>query len=164
FERAQVRSKSPQTVTPTASQADRRELAKRAGDFILQNVRCQNEKIIIARPQKRDFEAETFALRYLSAALGQFQYPATQSVGAKLAHLLDEGQNGLAFTAQRSKFNRIAEGILASRDERHNQKPFLNGAVSPFELFCASSLLPLANALAQTLHAPSFILPQTAAI
>ncbi|MGL4404910.1 MAG: tRNA lysidine(34) synthetase TilS, partial [Notoacmeibacter sp.] len=33
FERAQVRSKSPQTVTPTASQADRRELAKRAGDF-----------------------------------------------------------------------------------------------------------------------------------
>lgn len=164
FERVRIRS-ADATASPTLPSLEVRiELIARAANFILQNVKIENGAALIQRPKVRDVEAEILAIRYLAATLGQFEYPAPQSVGSRLATLLDDGDNGIAYTAQRCRFVRTAFGISALRDRRHQNLSFPSAKISPFEQFCTKSMLPIANALAKTLGAADFILPNAASI
>jgi tRNA(Ile)-lysidine synthase len=158
FERVRVRKENSHKNLALPDGKRREELAVRAAAFIDENLDREGNALIIQRPNLRDYDAEAFALRYLAAALGGFDYPAPKTVGMALTHLLNTGNRGEAFTAQRSVFIRIGGGISVSPEARHASRPWLNSKVSPFETFCAKSLTPLAHALASKLGAPKFIL------
>ena len=166
FERARVRLDKLGLFKNVTLQPvkEREALAVQAANFIDRHVHRDNDQILISRPAEQQSEGQIFALRYLAAALGGFAYPASRAVAQRMIGLLDAGQNGQAYTAQRCKFTRCANGILATRDQRHANLPWLEGTISPFETLCAKSLLPLANALAKTLGAPAFNWPPAAAI
>ncbi len=175
FERVRVRNSS--VADPDnrfdASLVQRADLAGRAGAFILRHVRREGCRVQIMEPQAHDDDAVVFALRYLAAALGGFDYAASPHIGARLAALLSHGRNQESYTAQRCRFTRFEGGLSVTPDPRHAfeasaQKawpaPGIAPRVAPFEVFCGLSLLPLANALSETLGAPRFIVPQAAAI
>jgi tRNA(Ile)-lysidine synthase len=140
------------------------DLATRAAAFIWHNTRRDGNCIVISRPNQRDQDAEVFALRYLAATSGGFDYPATFATGTRICSLLNGGNNGVAFTAQRSRFIRTSEGLRVTTDLRHVSRPWLEPRVQPFETFCGKSLLPLANALAKIVEALPFLSPEQAAI
>jgi tRNA(Ile)-lysidine synthase len=164
FERSRVRAENVEVTFAPAASAPRADLMERAAAFIMQHVNRTGDSVIVKRPQARDREVESLALRYLAAALGQFEYSPPQTIGDRLQTLLGEGQRSAAFTAQRCCFKRIDGGISISQDLRHQGHPWLQQSIAPFETFCGYSLLALANALAETLGAPRFILPTAAAI
>ena len=159
FERARVRAASG-GFPPVSVEAELRpDLVESAALFVLRYVSRDSDHIIMRRPPVRDRQPEILALRYVAAALGQFAYPAPQTIGMRLAELLDEGQNGVAFTAQRCRYMRVDGGVCATPEARHKNPQWLHPAVSPFETFCGKSALPLANALAELLDAKAFIMP-----
>jgi tRNA(Ile)-lysidine synthase len=179
FERVRVRNSSVAASDDTcdaafkASLAQRADMAGRAAAFILRHVRYNGGRVQIMKPHVHDHDAVVFALRYLAAALGGFDYAASPHIGARLATLLNHGRNQESYTAQRCRFTRLEGGLSVAPDPRHAfeasaQKawpaPGIAPRVAPFEVFCGLSLLPLANALSETLGAPRFIVPQAAAI
>ncbi len=159
FERARVRAESTGVISIPASPEARNVLVEQAAEFIALNVEREDKAITILRPRVRNRAAEILAIRYLAATLGQFEYPAPEHIGAQLSDLLDAGNNGLAFTAQRCRFVRIDGGISAKQDSRHQHRQWLNLKVSPFETFCAKSMIPLANTLAKLVGAKAFLMP-----
>jgi tRNA(Ile)-lysidine synthase len=164
YERARIRAESKdENITPP-NPLSGAALAEKAAAFVSENVKISGQDVMILRPNSRDLEAEQLALRYLAAALGQFEYPAPADIAARLSALLDAGDKGAAFTAQRCRFQRVTGGVMATREARHFGRPLLSGKIQPFEMICAKSYLPLANAMAAKLGAPHFILPPGAAI
>jgi tRNA(Ile)-lysidine synthase len=164
FERGRVRHQNSGAIPVPATPASKNDLVARAAAFNLQNVKRHGDVVVIMRPEIRDTEAETLALRYLAATLGGLQYPAAIGIGDRLVDLLNGGQRSIAYTAQRCQFTRIDGGISVCQEARHQGRQWLNGSIVPFETFCGYSLLALANSLAETLGAPQFILPEMAAI
>jgi tRNA(Ile)-lysidine synthase len=166
FERGAIRLLDPaqKLQLPEQSLVDRKDLALRAADFLTGHVQRSEGSLIVKRPKRREYDAEIFALRYLAACLGGSNYPSAMSTGVKLVDLLNDGSNGAAFTVEQSRFVRTETGLSISRDPRHSAKAMFAGKVQPFEAFCATSLIPLANALAYILGASHFILPDQAAI
>lgn len=168
YERSRVR-KDTQSARDakrqdSMSSIEREALNANAANFILLHVKREPEHVLVLRPHTRDQRAERQALRYLAATLGGFDYAAPQSTGDEIGSLFADGQNGVAFTAQRCRFARNEAGILISRDQRHADRPLMPFDTTPFQTFCPLSLLPLANALAQVLHLPPFILPERGSI
>ena len=164
FERARVRKATSETNRVLAMSAPVSDLVERATHFIERHIRQNSGSFVIYRPSQQDQDAEVFALRYLAAMLGGFDYPATASIGARIFLLLNAGNNGVAFTAQRCSFTRISQGLEITRDPRNASRPWLEARVQPFEAFCALSMLPLANALAEIVGALPFLSPDEAAI
>jgi tRNA(Ile)-lysidine synthase len=175
FERVRVRNNPVAAPDDRfdASLVQRADLAGRAAAFILRHVRREGCRVQIMEPQAHDHDAVVFALRYLAAALGGFDYAASPAIGARLAALLSHGRTQESYTAQRCRFTRFEGGLSVAPDPRHALAgsavegwpvPGVAPKVAPFEVFCGLSLLPLANALSETLGAPRFIWPQAAAI
>jgi tRNA(Ile)-lysidine synthase len=164
YERARVRKDIAKSLPILAETHLKEDLVMRASAFVLQNVKRQDECVLISKPLARDYEAEIFALRYVSATLGGFDYPATLQVAKRISNLLDKGNNGAAYTAQRCRFMRTTAGLAVTYDPRHPVELWPIPRVQPFETFCAKKLIPLANALAQIVGAGPFLGLNTAAI
>ena len=158
YERARVRKDSSGTVVPKIDLYTGADLAKPAAAFVEENIKRDGDLVIIQRPQVHNRDGEIFALRYLAATLGGFDYPAPLTSGERLVDLLNIGNNGEAFTAQRCCFTRIAGGVSVAPEARHKERAWLTGKVSPFETFCAKSMMPLANALAKLMDAKAFLI------
>jgi tRNA(Ile)-lysidine synthase len=159
FERARVRKDAHRQILPTKISKNSEDLAERAAAFISRHVKREGNDVIIQRPLVHDHDAEVFGLRYLAATLGGFDYPAPKTVGERLTDLLNSGNKGEAFTAQRCCFTRIVGGVSVNPETRHSERSWLAPEISPFEIFCAKSFVPLANALAKLISAKAFLMP-----
>ncbi|NJR13950.1 MAG: hypothetical protein HC779_07025, partial [Phyllobacteriaceae bacterium] len=74
--------------------------------------------------------------------------------GEALTQLLYEAPNGSGFTVMRLLFRKADGMVSIANDPRHLAGA--PGGTGPFDAFCAQSLLPLANGLAQATGAPQF--------
>jgi tRNA(Ile)-lysidine synthase len=166
FERIKVRAHSLNADVPpiNANPKARRELAADAAAFVLANVTREDGRVVILAGHDHSQDAKVFALRYLAASLGGFIYPASNRIGEELAALLACGQNGTGFSAQRCRFKRVSAGLCVEADSRHTARAWLLPSVPPFETFCAVSMMPLANALAELVGAKPFLSRDKAAI
>jgi tRNA(Ile)-lysidine synthase len=161
-ERTRVRLARPAARIETLAQAEtERRLAAAGAALFLDGSADAVPDGIILRPSDRHAPAhQALALRFLAACLSPAAYPASPAIGERLHDLLANGPNGRAFGAARLKFQRRDGVMMVMRDPRHEHLPLPSGMVATFEAFCPASMLPLANALARILDAPSFIMPE----